>query len=46
MLLLVVLGSMKHTQAEQVKLGPTMHASLEQFEPSDLPFRLTAGLWL
>ncbi len=35
---------MKHALSEQVKLCPTIHASLEQFEPGDLPFRLTAGL--
>lgn len=33
---------MKHALSEQVKLCPTIHASLEQFEPGDLPFRLTA----
>ena len=42
MLLLVVFGTMKHAQSEQVKLCPPIHASLEQFEPRDLPFRLTA----
>jgi hypothetical protein len=32
---------MEHAPSEQVKLCPTIHASLEQFETCDLPFRLT-----
>ena len=40
-LLLAVFGTMEHAKSEEIKFCPAIHASFEQFEPSDLPFSLT-----